>query len=150
MTAATATTLTTPRPTLEELVDRIIDAIFGLDEALEPITSPARGTHEARRLRQTGDLDRALAVFAELDLSRATDGERRWAYAEFVDLARRRFRADDALLYRPGTGRAALLTALDRGTLEVPAVLGMSWRPGKVVSRRSLRGLRPLAKGGAP
>ncbi|MXY87218.1 MAG: hypothetical protein F4Y95_12210 [Chloroflexi bacterium] len=150
MTAATATTMTTPRPTLEELVDRIIDAIFGLNEALEPITSPARGIHEARRLRQTGDLDRALAVFAELDLSGATDGERRWAYAEFVDLARRRFRADDALLYRPGTGRAAVLTALDRGTLEVRAVLDMRWRPGKVVSQRSLKGLRPLAKGAAP
>ena len=149
MTAAT-TTMTAPRPTLEELVDRIIDAIFGLDERVQPITSPARSIHEARRLRQTGDLDRALAAFADLDLSEATEGERRWAHAEFLDLARRRFRDHDALVYRPGKGRAAVLTALDRGTLEVRAVLGMRWRAGKVVSKRSLRGLRPLVKGAAP
>ncbi|MCY3923335.1 MAG: hypothetical protein OXG27_13225 [Chloroflexi bacterium] len=150
MTAATTTTMTAPRPTLEELVDRIIDAIFGLEETTQPKTSPARAIHEARRIRQTGDLDRALAVFAELDVSEATDGERRWSHAEFLDLARRRFRDDDALLYRPGTGRAAVLTDRDAGTLEVRAVLGMRWRPGKVVSQRSLRGLRPLVKGAAP
>ncbi|MYB23245.1 MAG: hypothetical protein F4230_03715 [Holophagales bacterium] len=151
MTAAT-TTMTAPRPTLEELVDRIIDAIFGLDETVQPITSPARAIHEARRLRQTGDLDRALAVFADLNMSEATDGEQRWAHAEFLDIARRRFRDDEALVYRPGTGRAAVLTADalgDDGTLEVRAVLGMRWRPGKLVSQRSLRGLRPLARGGA-
>ncbi|MXY86203.1 MAG: hypothetical protein F4Y95_06865, partial [Chloroflexi bacterium] len=91
MTAAT-TTMTAPRPTLEELVDRIIDAIFGLDETVQPLTSPARVIHEVRRLRQSGDLDRALAVFADLDLSEATEGERRWAHSEFLDLARRRFR----------------------------------------------------------
>ena len=150
MTAAT--TLTAPRPTLEELVDRIIDAIFGLDQPARPTTSPAKAIHEARRLRQSGDLTRAIAVFTELDLSEATDGERRWAHAEFLDLARRRFRDDDAFLYCPGTGRAAVLTDyadVDEGTLEVRAVLGMRWRAGKVVSSRSLRGLRPLARGGA-
>ena len=30
---------------------------------------------------------------------------------------------------------------------EAAAVLGMRWRPGKVVSGRSLRGLRPLTGG---
>ena len=35
------------------------------------------------------------------------------------------------------------------GASEVLAVLGMRWEPGKLVSRRSLRGLRPLAKGGS-
>ncbi|MDE2988894.1 MAG: hypothetical protein OXT70_12705 [Chloroflexota bacterium] len=159
-TTATATAAITnvsarvsKQPTLEEMVDRIIDAIFGLDETVQTITSPARSIHEARRLRQSGDLDRALTVFAELDLAEATDGERRWAYAEFLDLARRRFGEHDALVYRPGTGRAAVLTADvhgDDGTLEVRAVLGMRWRPGKVVSQRSLRGLRPLVKGAAP
>ena len=152
MTAAT-TAMTAPRPTLEELVDRIIDSIFGLDETVRPLTSPARGIHEARRLRQAGDLDQALAMFTDLDPSEATDGERRWAHAEFLDLARRRFRDHDALVYRPGTGRAAVLTDysdVDEGALEVRAVLGMRWRPGKVVSQRSLRGLRPLEKGAAP
>ncbi|MDE2968460.1 MAG: hypothetical protein OXS30_13360 [Chloroflexota bacterium] len=152
MTAAT-TTMTAPRPTLEELVDRIIDAIFGLDDTVQPTTSPASGIHEARRFRQMGDLDQALAVFADLDLSEATKGERGWAHAEFLDLARRRFPDHDALVYRPATGRAAVLTDNaddDDGTLEVRAVLCMRWRPGKIVSRRSLRGLRPLAKGAAP
>ncbi len=152
MTAAT-TTMTAPQPTLEELVDRIIDAIFGLGETVQPITSPARVIHEARRLRQSGDLDQALALFADLDLTGATRGEQRWAHAEFLDLARRRFRDQNALVYRPGTGRAAVLTnhaVVCDGTLEVRAVLGMRWRPGKLVSRRSIRGLRPLTKGGAP
>ena len=146
MTAATTTTAnpTRPRPTLEELVDRLIDAIFGLEPDAPPRTSPARSIHEARRLRQTGELDRALGVFAELDLSEATEGETRWVYAEFLDLAKRRFGGDDAWLYRQGTGRAAVLASLDGETLEVRVVLGMRWRPGKRVSRRSLRGLKPL------
>ena len=153
MTAVTTTATTNlpaPRPTLEELVDRIIDAIFGLETTILPKTSPARAIHEARRLRQTGDLDAALAVFADLDLSEATDGERRWAYAEFLDLARRRFPGEDAWLYSPATDRAAVLTPCGTGALQVEAVLGMRWQSGKGVSRRSLIGLRPLAKGGAP
>lgn len=149
MTAATNTIATAPRPTLEELVNRIIDAIFGLNETVEPITSPARGIHEARRLRQTGDLDAALTVFAELDLSRASDGERRWAYAEFIGLARRRFHDHEALVYSPASGRAAVLTSCGGAALQVEAVLGMRWRPGQVISRRSLRGLRPIGNGGA-
>ncbi len=150
MTAATTATAipTRPSPTLEELVDRLIDAVFGLDPAVPPRTSPARAIHEARRLRQTCELDQALVVFADLDLAGATDGEVRWALAEFLDLARRRFGCKDACLYRAGSGRAAVLTPLDEGTLEVRAVLGMRWRPGKLVSRRSLRGLRLLGKGG--
>ena len=151
MTAATtATALSTstgPRPTLEELVDRLIDAVFGLDPGVPARTSPARAIHEARRLRQTGELDHALALFTELDLADATEGETRWATAEFLDLARRCFGAEDALLYRQGTGQAAILTPLDDDEmLEVRAVLAMRWRPGKLVSQRSLRGLRPLTR----
>ena len=146
---ATTTTATAPLPTLEELVDRIIDAIFGLDEPAQPVTSPARAIHEARRLGRAGDLDGALAVFADIDSSSTTEGERRWAYAEFLDLARRQIGDVQAQLYNPGIGRAAVLTPCDEGTLEVRAVLTMRWRPGKVVSQRSLRGLKPLAKGGA-
>ena len=152
MTAAsTATAIPThPPPTLEELVDRLIDAVFGLDStgAVPLRTSPARAIHEARRLRQAGELDQALAVFAQLDLGGTTEGESRWTYAEFLDLARRCFGGEDAWLYRAGNGRAAVLIPLDDGTLEVRAVLSMRWRPGKLVSRRSLRGLRPLRKGG--
>ena len=51
---------------------------------------------------------------------------------------------------QPGhRARAAVLVppAADNATLEVAAVLGMRWPVGKVVSRRSLRGLKPLAQG---
>ena len=147
MTAATTATVlsTAPSPTLEELVDRLIDAFFGLDPAVPVRTSPARAIHEARRLRQAGELDGALTVFAELNLSEATEGEVRWTHAEFLDLARRCFGGDDARLYRQGSGRTAVLTPLDDDEIfEVRAVLAMRWRPGKLVSRRSLRGLRPL------
>ena len=61
---------------------------------------------------------------------------------------RRRFGDRDALVYSQGTGRAAALVPRDDGSLEVAAVLGMRWEPGKLVSRRSLRGLKPL-NGGA-
>ena len=148
MTAIT-TTATAPRPTLEESVDRVIDAIFGMDEPAQPVTSPARAIHEARRLRHAGEHDAALGVFAALDLSCATDSERRWTYAEFLDLARRHIGNVPAQVYSLGTGRAAVLAPRDDGTLEVRAVLGMRWRPGRIVSQRSLRGLKPLAMGGA-
>ena len=67
--------------------------------------SVARSVHEARRLRQTGDIDGALAVFAGVDAATATTREARWAYAEWTDLARRRFGGRGALVYSQGTGR---------------------------------------------
>ena len=109
--------------------------------------SVARSVHEARRLRQAGDLDGALAVFAGADTARAETREARWAYAEWTDLVRRRFGDRDALVYSQGAGRAAALVPKDDGSLEVAAVLGMRWEPGKLLSRRSLRGLRPLSGG---
>ena len=149
-TATTSIPFTTAtRPTIEDLVDRLIDSIFGgAPEAAEQ--SLARHVHDARRLRQAGDLDGALALLAGVDMATAEPHQARWAYNEWFDLARRRFRDGGALVYSPGTGRAAVLAPRDGdGTLEVLAVLGMRWRPGKTVSRRSLRGLRPLAGGSA-
>ena len=100
-------------------------------------------------MRQAGDIDTALAVLAGMDVGKAERHEARWAYAEWTDLVRRQFGDRDALVYSQGTGRAAALVPTDDGgTLEVVAVLGMRWRPGKLVSGRSLRGLRPL-NGGA-
>ena len=113
-----------------------------------PAQSIARSVHEARRLRQAGDLEGALAVFAGMDAAKAETKEARWAYAEWTDLVRRRSGDGNVLVYSQGTGRAAALVPRDDGALEVAAVLGMRWEPGKLVSRRSLRGLRPL-KGGA-
>ncbi|MCY3505371.1 MAG: hypothetical protein OXH41_04330 [Chloroflexi bacterium] len=145
-TAATSIPFTTPspRPTIEALVDRLIDSIFG-GSPEAPEQSLARTVHEARRLRQAGDLDRALALLADTGTAKAEPGQARWAYAEWLDLARRRFRDGGALVYSPGLGAAAVLASRgDGSTLEVLAALGMRWRPGKTVSRRSLRGLRPL------
>ena len=136
-----------PRPSLEELVDRVIAALFPEQETAAQ--SVARTIHEARRMRRDSGLDAALAVFAGADIAQAETGEARWAYSEWSRLVKRRFGDGDALVYSPGTGRAAALIRRDDGALEVVAVLGMRWQPGKVVSRRSLRGLRPLAKGRA-
>ena len=136
-------TMTPIRPTLEAMVDRLIGSIFSAPEALDQ--SLARSVHDARRLRQAGDLDGALALLAEVDTTTAEPGQARWAYAEWLDLAGRRFGGTEAFVYSPGAGRAAVLAPRgDGGTLEVLAVLSMRWSPGKRVSRRSLRGLRPL------
>ena len=146
-----------PRRSLEELVDQLFEAMFKVEEpraatqtasaeTAEP--SATRSIHEARRLRQAGDVDTALTVLAGVDAAKATQREARWAFSEWTQLVRRRFGGSGALVYSQGTGKAAALVPTgDGGTLEVAAVLGMRWRPGKVVSGRSLRGLRPLAGG---
>ena len=158
MTMATTTMSTAvseagdrPGRSLEELVDRVFEALLGA--APDPATeenSLARSVHEARRLRQAGDLDGALALLAGVDLKQASEQEARWAYGEWLGIARQRFAGrDGALVYSPGTGRAAVLAPHPGGALEALAVLGMRWETGKLVSRRSLRGLRPVAKGGS-
>ena len=141
---------TRPRPSLEELVDRLMAALFRAEPETAPqaeTPSVARSVHEARRLRQAGDLDGALAVFGGVDAARVETKEARWAYAEWLALVKRRFGDRDALVYSQGAGRAAALVPCDDGSLEVAAVLGMRWQAGKVVSRRSLRGLKPLGGG---
>lgn len=142
---ATATTIGT-RPGLETLVDRVIDSLFGAG-ADEPAPTPAQSLREARRLRRCGEPDAALALLAELDTAMATVQEARRAHAEWRDHVRRRFGAGGVLVYSQGTGQAAALAPREDGALKVLAVLGMRWRPGKILSRRSLRGLRPLAGG---
>ena len=137
-----------PRRSLEELVDQLFAAMGLTDEPETPAEpSAVRSIHEARRLRQAGQVDTALAVLAGVDSAKAAPREARWAFAEWKQLVRRRFGGLGALVYSQGTGRAAAVVPRDDGALEVAAVLGMRWRPGKVVSRRSLRGLRPLAGG---
>ncbi len=147
----TDTAVDRPRRSLEELVDQLFAAMgFGDEpETAQPQTGPSavRSIHEARRLRQAGDVDTALAVLAGVKAATAGPREARWAFAEWKQLVRRRFGGLGALVYSEGTGRAAAVVPRDDGALEVAAVLGMRWRPGKVVSRRSLRGLRPLTGG---
>ena len=137
-----------PGRSLEELVDRVFEALLGPTNATTADQGIARRVHEARRLRQEGDLDGALALLAGADLVGATEQEARWTYGEWLDIARRRFGdREGAVVYSPGTGRASVLAPHPGGALEVLAVLGMRWKDGKVVSRRSLRGLRPLMGG---
>ena len=152
----TTITLDFPASTgrLEDLVDRLLATLFSPDsERTEPAPTPSlvKAVHEGRRLRQSGDLEGALAAMAGVDDSSATDSQLRWLYAEWLDIARRRFAGDNAVLYSPGTGRAAVLVPQDENgaKLAVAAVLGMRWPVGKTVSRLSLRGLKRLAKGGA-
>ena len=145
----TMETAVRPRRSLEELVDRLIDALFAANtETQDEAPTATRSIHEARRLRQAGDVDTALEVLGDVNVAKATPGEARWAFSEWKALVRRRFGDRGAVLYSQGTGRASALVPNGDGTLEVAAVLGMRWRPGKVVSGRSLRGLRPL-NGGA-
>ena len=142
---------TRPRPSLEELVDRLMAALFRAEPETAPqaeTPSVTRSVHEARRRRQAGHIDGALAVFAVMDTTKAEAHQARWAYAEWTQMVKRRFGDRDALVYSQGTGRAAALVPHGDGTLEVAATLEMRWEPGKRVSRRSLRGLRPL-NGGA-
>ena len=136
---------TAPGRSLEELVDRVMDALLGQNS--EPAPSVARSVHDARRMRRAGDIDGALAVLGGVDTGRATEKEARWAFSEWMGLARRRYAGSGALVYSQGTGRAAALMPGTEGTLEVAAAIGMRWRPGRLVSRRSVRGLRPLAGG---
>ena len=82
-----------------------------------------------------------------MDTAKAETREARWAFTEWKQVVKRRFGDREALVYSQGTGRAAALVPTGSGALEVVAVMGMRWLPGKVVSRRSLRGLRPLTGG---
>ena len=106
----TMATVEKPRRSLEELVDRLIAALFKEEkpEAEQATETPsvAKSLHEARRLRQTGDVDGALAVLAGMDTTKAEPHQARWAYAEWTDLVRRRFGDRDALVYSQGTGQS--------------------------------------------
>ena len=79
-------------------------------------------------------------------MAKAAPREARWAFSEWKQLVKRRFGERGAVVYSQGAGRAAALVPNGNGALEVVAVLGMRWRPGRLVSARSLRGLRPLGK----
>ena len=114
-----------PRPSLEELVDRVMAALFPAKTETVVTPSVARSVHEARRLRQAGDLAVALAVFDGMDTAKATTREAGWAYAEWTQMVKRRFGDRGALVYSQGAGRAAALVPHGDGPLEVVAVLGM-------------------------
>ena len=58
---------------LEELVDRVMDALLG--QTYESAASVARSVHDARRMRRAGDLDGALAVLGGVGAKRAIEDE---------------------------------------------------------------------------
>ena len=152
-----------PRRSLEELVGRLMAALTFREEPKSPVGrdsaevdavdtskghSVVRAIHEARRLRQAADLDGALEVLAGAVMTPDDPNLARWAHSEWGQLLSRRFGHREILVYSQGTGRAAALAPrAEGGMLEVVAALGMRWRPGRIVSRRSLRGLRPLTGG---
>ena len=129
---------------LEELVDRMMDSLLGCGRDGRRM-SAARSVHDARRLRREGDLDGALDVLSGADPGECGEADARWLRAEWLGLARRRFAGAGMVVYTQGTAGAAALRSRPDGSLEVAAAMGMRWRPGKVVSPRCLRGLRPLA-----
>ena len=90
-----------PRRSLEDLVDQLIAAMFKEEEpraatqtasveTVEP--SAVRSIHEARRLRQAGDVDAALAVLADVETAKAASREARWAFGEWKQLVKRQVR----------------------------------------------------------
>ena len=92
-----------PRRSQEELVDRVMDALFASNHQ-QPQETEARRVHDARRLRKAGNLDGALTLMADLDTATADAREARWAFAEWQDLVRRRFGQSETLVYSQGTG----------------------------------------------
>ena len=104
MNNRTMETAARPRRSLEELVDRLMDALFKEGEPETAELSVARSVHEARRFRQAGDIDGALAVLAEVDTARAATNQARWAFAEWKQLVKRRLGDRDVLVYSQGTG----------------------------------------------
>ncbi len=146
MATAMATELIDERPmaALEPLVDSVIAAIFGGRNAGTERLSIGKAVHEARRLRRQNKLGDALQTLADADAAYAALEQKRWLYNEWFDLVRRLYGRRQVYLYTQGDGRAAALEQVSRGDLAVVAAIGMKWRPGKVVLRRSLRGLRNL------
>ena len=131
-----------PRRSLEELVDRVFAAMgFTGETETQPVErSATRSIHEARRLRQAGDIDNALAALGDVNVAGTTPREVRWAFSEWSQLVKRRFGDQGAMVYSQGVGRAAAL---------VPTATGR-WR-----SRRSwgcaggpARSFRGAASGG--
>ena len=107
-----------PRRSLEELVDRLMAAMFPEQPQTAPATetpSVAKCVHEARRMRQAGDIDTALAVLAGMEVSKA-ERHRGSVGLRRVDGpgSKRRFGDRNVMVYSQGTARAAALVPTGR------------------------------------
>ena len=116
------TAVARPRRSLEELVDQLMAAMFPARPAAVVVettvaetatptpteTAPqsvVRSVHEARRLRQAGDVDGALAVLGGMDAAKATAREARWVFSEWKQLVKRRFGDRERAGLQPGNGQ---------------------------------------------
>ena len=99
------------RPSLEELVDRLIAALFP-EQGQQAAQTVARSVHDARRLRQTGDLDGALAVFAGVNTAKTMEQESRWAYAEWQAPGAAQVRRPGSAGLQPGHGQGCAAGAV--------------------------------------
>ena len=112
-----------PRRSLEELVDRLFEAMgFGAETDAAEQTA-TRTIHEARRLRQAGDVHAALGVLAGMDVAKTGTREARWVFSEWKSLVKRQFGDREVLVYTQSTGSASALVPNGDGTPEVAAVL---------------------------
>ena len=144
------TTITLDSPStgrLEELVDRLLAALFKADAATAtPVPNLVKTVHEARRLRQSGDLDGSLAVFADVDTANSGGS----TPSGWTSPGAGSLKTTLPSSARPRDGRRRWWKGMATAPRwQVASVLGMRWPVGKTVSRRSLRGLKRLAKGGA-
>ncbi len=96
----TTETAARPRRSLEELVDRVIETLFPA-QTEEAKASARRSIHEARRLRQAGDVDGALEALGSVSVTKATPSEVRWAFSGWKALVKRRFGDREVLVYTP-------------------------------------------------
>ena len=137
------------RSNLERLVDRLLASLFPAERE-DTNREVRRSIHDARRASKSGDLCEALACLSDVDLSAVPADLASWAYGDWLTTVRRHYGPRPLLLYRAGPGKAAVLEpGPEFHTLRVVAVLGLKWEPGRLLSRRCLRGLAPLKSRGS-
>ncbi len=127
------------RKTLEELVNGLMDELTFKEEKEAAEPGAARSIHEARRLRQAGDVGGALALLAEVDMNRAETNQARWAFSEWKQVVKQRYGDRSPVVYSQGTGGRRRLCPTPMGCLRS----WLSWGCAGVRARSS----RPAACG---
>ena len=131
---------------LEELVDRLIDCA-GVRGRVRRRRSPARRAriHEARQAPAGGGRGHGTGGAGRRGPDEGgTTREVRWAFSEWSQSRQAAFRRRGrcALQLRARDGLPPWSPGATAECWRWSAALGMRWRPGKLVSERSLRGLQ--------